>query len=393
MRLGKKHAIVVLSCLWMVAWALGWLMSPAGGFESLDYVNFVGPWVQYIRGHGYYHALGDWFTNYMPFYSYLLLPVALIPGNPILGVKVLTVLFNIAMGLTAGGIVATGCKGDRKRWIMWPVASIVTSLPTVTLETFPWGQCDSIYATFALGCILMLIKRRGCMAMVMMGLALSMKLQGIFVAPVIYYMLLKKELKWWKLIIVPATILATMLPAMIAGRPLWEILMVYPMQAGEFASLSMSYPNFYLLVDGHLSPGLTKKVMIIIIATATLIGGYFLAKKSPEKVTPRFIVWLTLACGVLYPFLLPGMHSRYMLIGEVMAVVAAFYNPRSWWLAVGLNIVNLPGIINFLAEENVVAVELALLLMTILVIATVTLFHRYCYPRKTDTTSRHQSAT
>lgn len=191
----------------------------------------------------------------------------------------------------------------------------------------------------------------------------------------------------------PVTLLATLLPALLAGRPLWEMMAIYPLQAAEFGNLSLGYPNLYLLLDGHLDTGLTKMIIVVVVATATLLGGYILARNTRVRVTPGFIVWLTLACGVLYPFILPGMHSRFMYIGEVMAVVAAFYNPRAWWLAVGLNIVTLPGSINYIAQKNIVDVELALPLMAVLIIATVTLFDRYYFRKKTDTTSRHQSAT
>lgn len=390
MRLSKERVIVAGSWMWIVAWTLGWMFSPARDFASSDYTMFVEQWVYYIRGHGYHHALGDWFSNYMPFYSYMLLPVALIPGNPLWGVKLITALFNIAMGYTAGAIVAAGYQKGKERWIKWPVAAIVTSLPTVTAQAFLWAQCDSIYVTFALGCILMLIKRRGNMAMVMMGMALSMKLQSIFIAPVIYYMLLRKQLRWSQLLIVPAVMIAVCLPAMLAGRPVSELLAVYPTQCVQYRELSFGYPNIYLLLEGYLTSTVTKQVMVTLTAAATLAAGWIMAKRGPAKITPGFLACLTLVCGVVYPFILPGMHSRYMIIGEVMAVPAAFYHPRWWWLALLLDVITVPCYLNFLAGTHI-DILLLVPLMTILVVATVTLFLRY-YFRDKGSTSRHQQA-
>jgi Gpi18-like mannosyltransferase len=112
--------------------------------------------------------------------------------------------------------------------------TVVLYAPTVQVNSSWRGQCDSIYAA-CLGSLYFLLRNKPWWAAIFFGLALSFKLQAIFLLPVLIIMLvLNRRLMGKKhpllaLLAVPATFAVMLVPAALAGRD-WGGLMVYPDQ-------------------------------------------------------------------------------------------------------------------------------------------------------------------
>ena len=59
-----------------------------------DYIYFLGPWVEFIKEHGYFAALEHDFYNYTPTYIYVLVLIAKTGLNPLFCIKAVSILFE-----------------------------------------------------------------------------------------------------------------------------------------------------------------------------------------------------------------------------------------------------------------------------------------------------------
>src|SRR5258708_18919379 len=71
-------------------------------YASADANNFLKPWYAFARDHGW-HALSAAFTNYSPFYSYLLIAVTAFDGRApaLLLIKAISFVFELPTPLLA----------------------------------------------------------------------------------------------------------------------------------------------------------------------------------------------------------------------------------------------------------------------------------------------------
>ena len=113
-------------------------------------------------------------------------------------------------------------------------------LPTVVANGAYWAQCDSIYAFFGIFALYLGLSEKGVGAMISLAACLAFKLQAVFIIPVFFILLLAKKIRWTQLLVFPAAYIVFMLPAVIAGAPLWDTLTLYFSQAGTVGD-AMNY--------------------------------------------------------------------------------------------------------------------------------------------------------
>ena len=198
-------------------------------FQSGDYRTFLSRWYAFIKTNGGFAALrDDSFSNYNTPYLVLLALAGYLPIPPIVAIKSISILGDLALAGVAAAIVARVRPGER--WS--PVAAFggVILLPTVVMNSGVWGQCDSLYAACCLGSVLCLVRGRAVAASAWFGLALGFKLQAVFLLPALVGVVIVNRHRWWSLLAAPAAFLAALVPALIAGRSLVSQLMVYPLQ-------------------------------------------------------------------------------------------------------------------------------------------------------------------
>src|SRR5262249_12192091 len=111
------------------------------------------------------------------------------------------------------------------------------------------GQYDIIYSTFVLGFVLFNLKGAPRKAVFCLGLAFSFKLQTIFVAPYVLYLILRRKIALQHLLIVPTVYAAAMFPAWLLGRPVSELATIYVGQIQENAFLSINALNFWEILQ------------------------------------------------------------------------------------------------------------------------------------------------
>ena len=157
-------------------------------FESKDYKIFFGPWYDFIIQHGSFAALKHPIGNYNAIYYYLLATIAvLLPGvDKLFAIKMLHITFDFALAY----FVYLCVRLNYPKGMVPVLAALVTLFaPTVLVNSAFWGQCDAIYTTFLVACLYCLLSGRQAWAFIAFGLAFSLKLQAIFLAPCLLWLL------------------------------------------------------------------------------------------------------------------------------------------------------------------------------------------------------------
>lgn len=306
-----------------------------------DLKIYVLNWVKWIHLCGA-SAYADAFTNYAPLYTYLLAPISLLPQElwP-LGIKTLSILGDIALAGAVGGVVAQVSYGASQRFrlnIGLCAGAAVLWLPTVIINSAAWGQCDVLWTACCIFSLLFFLKDKPLAAMLWFGLAMSFKMQAIFFFPVVAMLLFAGKVKWWHLLAGAGVFVLTCVPCMAAGRPWFEVLRVYEMQARMGIDWYANVASPYIIFRNF---DYYRPVAVVILAIEAALSVWlclkiarsFRAMDAASRV--RLLLILTAFCGVVYPYCLPTMHERYMYMGDIATLMAAFalWSNRRMWIA------------------------------------------------------------
>jgi Gpi18-like mannosyltransferase len=308
------------------------------GFDHVtqDYTAFLAPWSRYIAEHGF-AAFGDDFANYNVPYLYLLGVLTwldpYVPGGMLSLIKLSSVAFDVMAAYYAARIVGLRFDGPRVPLL---AGTVVLLLPTVVLNGSWWGQCDTVYTAFAVAGLYHVLRDRQWVAAALFGVAISIKLQAIFVFPALFVLLLAgRIIKFRHLLVIPGVYLGFAIPAWLAGRPLGELLTVYASQGGQYEQLTLDAPSIWTFIRPAkelLDPVRTAGILFALAAVLVLTYVVLIRRITLDT---RRIVLLATTFSLLVPFLLPGMHERYFMLADVFTVVAAFWLPtRLWFLPV-----------------------------------------------------------
>jgi len=159
-------------------------------YKSLDYTGKVSHWYNFIKSNGF-SAFATNFSTYSPPYLYLL--YLLIRINPdmssLIGVKIPRLICDFVCAYYVYRIVKVKSSNSTVPLL---AGMAVLLAPTVILNSTYWGQSDSIYTAALVACVYYLITHKNWPAMFAYGIALSFKLQAIFLAPFLFALFLKK---------------------------------------------------------------------------------------------------------------------------------------------------------------------------------------------------------
>ena len=168
-------------------------------FESGDYKRFLLKWYNILNEEGLMSVVNG-LGNYNPPYLILLYLLTFLPGPAIVKIKLLSVIFDILMGLF-GYLIVKELSNRKYSYLSWLV---ILFLPTVILNGSVWAQCDSIYTTFVLLSLYLLLKEKYSLSFLSLGIAFSFKLQFIFILPlfiILYFV--NKKFKIWNFLLIP----------------------------------------------------------------------------------------------------------------------------------------------------------------------------------------------
>ena len=296
-------------------------------YITSDLVVF-GKWYDDLKAHGGVRGLRESIGNYNAPFLYLLVLAIYLPGATLLKIKLIFVAFDVLLVFFVYRIVGLRYRG----WRIPMVAALVTAfLPTVVLNGSMYGQCDAIWAAFAVGAVYFVLCDRQWWAVSCIATAYAFKPQGIFIFPLLLLLVLAGRVRWRTLIALPVVYVALDLPAIALGRHPRELLGLYSRQLDEPSRLARGGPSVFQYLPVTVGTQVLHNLGYLFAAVLVLGICYVLVATRTELDANRILT--AAACfAILVPFMLPAMHERYFYLADVLTVVFAFYRPRLWYV-------------------------------------------------------------
>lgn len=289
-------------------------------FQSGDYIVFLNPWINFITEHGYFSSLKYNFNNYSPAYIYILILMAKTGLNSLYLIKLVSIIFEFVLAFYVGKILFL--KHNNKKVFLISFA-ILPIIPTILINSSFWGQCDVIYATFVVVGVFYSLVNRQLLSVIMLSIGIAFKIQAIFILPYYFVLVLTGKTKWYYFIAIPAIYFISVLPAWLYGRDLVDLLSIYINQSDYYQALTMFMPNIYIWIE-DLDYQTFKVAGMFLTAILTLWGGIYIKKKNVKLNNDTLIVIAFLSV-ITCPFILPGMHERYLYLGDILAFIFIFW--------------------------------------------------------------------
>ncbi|MCR5099828.1 MAG: hypothetical protein K6B41_00580 [Butyrivibrio sp.] len=310
------------------------------GIQSGDAWGYLLPWYDEIKEAGGWNSLNHQVGNYNIPYQILIIIGTYLPLNPLTYYKLLSGIFDFILALSVATLVKelTNHKYGRFGFVL--VYSIILIIPTVFLNSAVWAQCDSMYSSFVVLTVLSLYKEQYKKAFIFCGFAFAMKLQAIFVVPLIIYLYLtRKNFTILHFLLIPIPNLTLNIPAYFYGRSPLDTLSIYLEQTDTFKQMTIDCDNFWMFSElgsyDHLS-GVAIGYTLILLGTGLLLilrGGCPINDRK-FWTADKFML-LCVWSMMTTIFFLPAMHERYTYLLDVLLFAAAFTDKRLFkvWFA------------------------------------------------------------
>ena len=307
-------------------------------FISGDMSGCLLPWFDEISKKGF-HALENQVGDYNILYQFLIACMTKTGMNPVYGYKLISAFFDYILAIGVGMFVYHNISKTKKSFLC-AYMSIILS-PIVFLNSSCWGQCDAIYATFAILAIIACVKEKYITMMVLCGISFAFKLQAVFILPfllLIYF--IKQKFSILNFLIIPLTMIIASFPGIIFGRGIFETFRIYLNQTSTYPYIQMNYPSAWcILVNSNLGENETfqsVKSVAILVTIAILI--IMFTKWIVEKVdfTVENMIYMSFLICYTCVLFLPTMHERYGFIYEILGIIIFFYYKRTGFALVAL---------------------------------------------------------
>ncbi|MBQ6366389.1 MAG: conjugal transfer protein TraL [Oscillospiraceae bacterium] len=295
--------------------------------ENTDYQWFLKVWVDFYRSSGGFAALDRSIGNYNIPYLYFLALFSYSDIRDLYLIKLLSIFFDIL--LSYAGLLLVK-KSTGKRIPALCCFFTLLYLPTVLTNSSTWGQCDSIYVALALlGLAFALPEPDGTggkplLSVIFIAAAFGFKLQAVFLLPLWLLLWLWRKYRWICLSAFPLTYLLMILPAVIAGRPLADAVLIYINQADSIGTaLNYNAPSLTALLQ---LTGSTEAVSrYLILAAFAAMGAVLIAGIAfLPRMTSRSFLFFAALMVLVIPYFLPHMHDRYFYAADCLTVILAF---------------------------------------------------------------------
>ncbi len=305
---------------------------------SQDYDVFLKTWCKYLRENGGFNAIPSVNTDYNVLYLYFLAFFTYLPINDLYLIKFLSFIFDFIMAITGYYLISYFKKDDiNKNLYSLIVFAGILLMPTVILNSSRWVQCDSIYTAFLFISLYSMLKKKYNLSFIFYGVAITFKLQAIFLLPALGIIYLKnRDFSFAKFFWVPLVNFITYIPAIIIGKPISSIFDAYITQTGEYTyKTTLGYPNIYYFFSTNkvelIKPGI---IFTMILLLALMI--FVLCTKG--KLKDKDIIELSITVIFLVTFFLPEMHDRYAYTAEVLSLIYFFIIKRDWLILLMINL-------------------------------------------------------
>jgi len=325
---GNKYAAAAFTAVAVAALLI--IRGALFSFESLDYINFLSTWISAYRKMSFVEALAAKVGNYNPPYMYILNIISRAGISDLYLLKSVSIIFDFLLAFFVMKIVSLKTESIN----MQILAFLLTlAIPTVILNSSMWAQCDSIYTAFALGSVYFALRGKSKSAYAFFALALSFKLQAAFVLPIFAVFLIKNKIKIRDCYMFFVVYLAMLMPAVLAGVPIGNLLLVYINQTDTYHYLNLNAINIWRLV-GNVDFDAFRIVGLYSAGLAALGLLYFTYVNRERLVKTEDYIRLAYLFAVILPFLLPQMHERFFYMPDVLSLLVFLYDKRRWYVPV-----------------------------------------------------------
>lgn len=297
-------------------------------YESGDYLQFLTKWVDILRGYGGFAGLKYDIGNYnVPYMYFLAMCPHLWMIRDLYLIKLFSVFFDIVLAFASMRLVRRVTEKDSRALACFLT---VMFLPTVFLNGAYWAQCDSIYVSLIVLGIYLALDDRPVLSMVCAALSFGFKLQAVFILPVYAVLWMMGKFNWKHFFVFPAAYILLVLPAVLAGKPFIDTVLLYFNQAhtvGEalnYNSTSIfSFEKFVGLFPNESVAARFGIIAAFVFMFVVLALCFF----RRRQLNARAVCAAALLLSVGIPFLLPHMHERYFFGADALSLVLVFVDP------------------------------------------------------------------
>ena len=357
-------------------------------FVSKDYNTWIIPWIKHLSLNGHFFGIATIKSDYLPFYLYFLSIISFLPQNFWLPcVKIFSCIFDFILAFIIGKIVFNIYKSKLRALSSF---ALILLCPTVFLNSGIWAQCESIYTVFVFLSLLLFLEKKTTLALFFYGLAISIKIQAIFIFPFIIFLYFERTFTFNKLLYFFAGFITTIIIGLPFGAHI-QMLRAYFRQLTSYSdSLTYNAPSVFALLTINNNVMLISRISIIFVfiimfGMLLLIIKNINNKRINDNYQQIAIMHITcfFFCSLIVPFFLPRMHERYFYIAEIASILYAVIIPKRWYISLLIILPSCVTYFNFLFDNRDNLFFLGLIVMSaVILVITYTIKNVVNYGRE-----------
>ena len=283
--------------------------------SSGDYDIYLADWIAKLAAGSFGEGMRANIGEYNVLYQYILFVITRLGVPALYAVKAVSFMGDAFLAGAAAKLA-----GKKNGLIVF---GAVLLLPTVVLNGGMFAQCDSLYAACALWGLALALDQRPAGSAACFALSLSFKLQSVFMLPIVAVLWAGRKLRLREALIFVLTLLAVMLPALMGGKSLGDIIGIYTAQTGLYTGLNYNAASFFGLME---TTGLDvyaygNFAMALALGACALLLVWGISRA--QAMEDGDYVKLALLLVLLIVFLLPRMHERYFYLAVPLSAALA----------------------------------------------------------------------
>ena len=291
-------------------------------------------WFDFFKTNGHFLAFtkinqlpkNDYFFGY---YNFIAL-VSYFNGKPVALIKAISFFFDFALAIGVSLVVHHFTKNKTTSLISY---LIVLYAPSVYVNSAIWGQCDQMYVCIVVFFFLLLLKKKNIWATIVLGVAMGLKLQTIFILPLLGFMWLNKKYRIWNLLLIPVGFFITILPSYLVGGGFTEPFKVIGYQFGQYPNMNYGSGSMYAFIEMMNLRDYFNNGVAIIFALAVHLFVMFVLFYKKIECNEYNMMYVAALYALLTPFVLPHMHERYFFMADIFILLYVIVHKKQYYLA------------------------------------------------------------
>ena len=283
--------------------------------SSGDYDIYLADWIAKLAQRSFSEGMQANVGEYNVLYQYILFVITRLGVPALYAVKAVSFIGDAFLAGAAARLA--GRKGALAAF------GAALLLPTLVLNAGMFAQCDSLYASAALWGLALALDQRPAGSAACFALSLCFKLQSAFILPIVVVLWAARKLRLCDALVFVLAIFAVMLPALLGGKSLGDIIGIYTAQTGLYTGLNYNAANFFGLMETN---GLDvyaygNFAMALAFGACALLVLWGLSRA--QAMEDGDYVQLAFLLVLMIVFLLPRMHERYFYLATPLSIVLA----------------------------------------------------------------------